>query len=63
MVCRYTRLMRPEQEVELSLLFALLLIGLPTLAVLFDFFTGGEAVAKLGRQNRLQQISTLPPPA
>jgi hypothetical protein len=47
----------------LSLLFALLLIGLPTVAVLFDFFTGGETATKLGRRNRLQQISTLPPPA
>jgi hypothetical protein len=33
----------------MSLLFALLLIGLPFAFLVYDFFTDGEAVTRLGR--------------
>jgi hypothetical protein len=42
----------PKKEAGLSLLFALLLIGIPTATLVYDFFTGGEAAMKLGRRNR-----------
>jgi hypothetical protein len=29
-----------------------LLIGIPTAALVYDFFTGGEAATTLGRRNR-----------
>jgi hypothetical protein len=45
-------LIRSEKEAGLSLLFALLLIGIPTAALVYDFFTGGKAAMKLGRRNR-----------
>jgi hypothetical protein len=41
-----------KKEAGLSLLFALLLIGIPTAALVYDFFTGGEAATKLDRRNR-----------
>jgi hypothetical protein len=34
----------------MSLLFALLLIGLPFAFLVHDVFTGGEAVTRLGRR-------------
>ena len=60
-VFRYSLIVK-AQEAGLSLLFALLLIGIPTVAVLYDFFTGGDAVTKLGQRNSLQQISIVDPP-
>jgi hypothetical protein len=52
MAVSYSRPFRSEKEAGLSLLFALLLIGIPTAALVYDFFTGGEAATKLDRRNR-----------
>jgi hypothetical protein len=40
----------PKRRAKMSLIFALLLIGLPFAFMVYDVFTGGEAVTRLGRR-------------